>query len=218
MTTVIRASAVLLDMDGTLVDSTAVVERVWTDWAVEHGLDPADVLPVIHGRQAHASMAILLPARAVDENLADNRAMLERETTETEGVVAVAGAAGLLRALAGVPHALVTSATLALATARMAAAALPMPAIAVTAENVTESKPDPEGFLAAAAALGVAPHDCVVFEDSGAGITAAHRAGMRVVGVGQLAERHGADHLVADLSTVRVTVDGPTFTITLTQR
>ncbi|MFF2495416.1 HAD family hydrolase [Agromyces sp. NPDC058064] len=127
MTTTISAAAILLDMDGTLVDSSAVVERVWTDWAAEHALDPAEVMQVIHGRQGHASMAILLPGRAVEENLVDNRTMLERETAETEGVVAIAGAVELMQALADVPHALVTSASLPLATARMAAAGLTTP-------------------------------------------------------------------------------------------
>ncbi|MFF2388402.1 HAD-IA family hydrolase [Agromyces sp. NPDC058104] len=215
MTTTISAAAILLDMDGTLVDSSAVVERVWTDWAAEHALDPAEVMKVIHGRQGHASMAILLPGRAVEENLVDNRTMLERETAETEGVVAIAGAVGLMQALADLPHALVTSASLPLATARMAAAGLTTPPVVVTAESVTASKPDPEGFLAAAEALGVPARDCVVFEDSEAGITAAHCAGMRVIGVGPLAGPHGADHLVHDLAAVRVAADGDTLTITL---
>lgn len=218
MTTTIRAAAVLLDMDGTLVDSSAVVERVWTDWAAEHALDPAEVMQVIHGRQGHASMAILLPGRPVEENLADSRAMLERETAETEGVVAITGAGELLRSLAGVPHALVTSASLPLATARMAAAGLTMPAVAVTAERVSASKPDPEGFLAAADALGAPYRDCVVFEDSEAGIAAARRAGMRVIGVGPLAGPHRPDHLVHDLSGVRIEVDGAGMTITLEPR
>lgn len=215
MSSTIRAAAVLLDMDGTLVDSSVVVERVWTDWAHEHGLEPARVMQVIHGRQGQASMALLLPGRPVAENLADNRAMLERETAESDGVVAIPGAARLMRSLAGLPHALVTSANLPLATARMTAAGLAMPPAVVTAEGVTASKPDPEGFLAAAAALGVAPADCVVFEDSEAGITAARRAGMRVVGVGPLAAAHDPDHLVPDLTDVRVTAEGGDVAIAL---
>ncbi|UOQ87671.1 HAD-IA family hydrolase [Agromyces endophyticus] len=215
MTTTIHAAAVLLDMDGTLVDSSAVVERVWSDWAVEHALDPAAVMQVIHGRQGHASMAILLPDRPADQNLAENETMLARETSETDGVVAITGAGTLLHALADAPHALVTSATLALATARMSAAGLTVPAVAITAEDVTASKPDPEGFLAAAEVLGVAAADCVVFEDSEAGITAGHRAGMRVVGVGPLAALHDADHVVADLSAVLITTSADGATITL---
>lgn len=60
-----------------------------------------------------------------------------------------------------------TSADVPLSTARMAAAGLGLPDVRVTAESVGASKPDPEGFLKGAAELGVAPADCIVFEDSG---------------------------------------------------
>lgn len=209
------ARAVLLDMDGTLVDSSAVVERVWTEWAVAHSLDPAEVIAVIHGRQAHESMAMLLPGRPVTENLAESLVMAQQETVAVEDVTAIAGAEGLLRALADAPHALVTSATVELARARMAAAGLAVPEVAVTAELVSASKPDPEGFLAAAAMLGVPAEACVVFEDSGAGIEAAHSAGMRVVGVGTPAAAHGADWTVADLADVQVAVSESSLTVTL---
>ncbi|BDD83752.1 hydrolase [Tsukamurella pulmonis] len=199
--------ALLLDMDGTLVDSHAVVERCWTAWAREKGLDPARVLAVAHGRQGHATMAELLPDRPVEVNLAENRALLAQETADTEGIVPVAGAPAFLAALDGAPHALVTSADLALATARMGAAGLPVPAVRVTAEDVRASKPDPEGFLRGAALLGIDPADCIVFEDSEAGTTAARAAGMRVVGVGPQAARFSPDLQVDDLTTVTVTVD-----------
>jgi sugar-phosphatase len=86
----------------------------------------------------------------------------------------------------------------------MAAAGLAQPDVRVTAESVGASKPDPEGFLKGAAELGVAPADCVAFEDSGAGIAAARAAGMRVVGVGPRAGLHGPDVVVEDLKQVRV--------------
>ncbi|MFJ8824782.1 HAD-IA family hydrolase [Streptomyces sp. NPDC102467] len=210
--TVLSARALLLDMDGTLVNSDAVVERIWRRWAVEHGLDADEVMRVAHGRQGHATMAVLLPERPTAENLADNARMLAAETADMDGVVPVPGAAGFLEALisGGLPHALVTSADVPLSTGRMAAAGLPYPAVRVTAENVGASKPDPEGFLKGAAELGVDPADCVVFEDSGAGISAGLAAGMRVVGVGPRAGAHGPTVHVADLTAVRVeaAVDG----------
>ena len=198
----------LLDMDGTLVDSTAVVERLWSAWAVAHDLPTHDVLNVIHGRQGHESMALLLPHRSSDENLADNRRLLAQEVRQTEGVVAIAGAAALLASLDGFPHALVTSATLELATVRMHAAGLSVPEVAVTAESVAASKPAPEGFLTAAGLLQAPVDECVVFEDSATGIGAARAAGMRVIGVGRSAHAHGADWTVDDLSHIRVTRDG----------
>ncbi|MFH9662425.1 HAD-IA family hydrolase [Streptomyces sp. NPDC017248] len=202
--TVLTARALLLDMDGTLVNSDAVVERVWRRWASRHGLDGDEVLKVIHGRQGHASMALLLPGRPVEQNVAENARMLAEETADTDGVVEVPGAGAFLASLAGLPHALVTSADLALATVRMAAAGLPLPEVRVTAESVGASKPDPEGFLKGAAELGVDPADCVVFEDSGAGIAAGRAAGMRVVGIGPRAVPHDPDAAVRDLTGVRV--------------
>lgn len=203
-TAVLTARALLLDMDGTLVDSNAVVERIWRRWADRHGLDGDEVMKVVHGRQGHASMALLLPHRPAEQNHAENARMLAEETADMDGVVPVPGAPEFLAALRGVPHALVTSADVGLSTARMAAAGLPLPDVRITAESVGASKPDPEGFLKGAAELGVAPADCVVFEDSGAGIAAGRAAGMRVVGIGPRAAYHRPDAVVPDLTRVRV--------------
>ncbi|MFG2191426.1 HAD-IA family hydrolase [Streptomyces sp. NPDC048639] len=203
-TCTLTTRAVLLDMDGTLLNSDAVVERCWRRWSAEQGLDAEQVLPHVHGRQAHATMALLLPDRPAALNLADNRRMLAEETADTDGIVPIPGAPALMAALAGRPHALVTSADEALALARMSAAGLPLPAVRVTAEQVGASKPDPEGFLKGAAELGHEPGDCVVFEDSRAGIEAGRAAGMRVVGVGPRAASLGPDVHVGTLESVRV--------------
>ncbi|HWU28799.1 MAG TPA: HAD-IA family hydrolase [Microbacterium sp.] len=215
MTHSIRARAILLDMDGTLVDSTAVVERLWLRWSQAHGLDPRRVLEVIHGRQGHQSMAILLPDRDHAINLAENAEMLATETADVEGVVEIPGAAGLLVALRDAPHAIVTSADVALMTARMHAAGLTAPAMTVTAESVSASKPDPEGFLLGARMLGIEPADCVVFEDSEAGVQAGLAAGMRVIGVGAHAHAHGATFVVDDLTHVQVRADEDGIELTL---
>ncbi|KND44995.1 HAD-IA family hydrolase [Streptomyces stelliscabiei] len=209
-TTVLTARALLLDMDGTLVNSDAAVERVWRRWAERHGLDGTEIMKVVHGRQGYATMAVLLPDRPMAENLAENARMLAEETADVDGVVPIPGAPEFLAALVagGVPHALVTSADVPLSTARMAAAGLPLPELRVTAESVGASKPDPEGFLKGAAELGIAPEDCVVFEDSEAGIAAGRAAGMRVVGIGERARSHGPDVVAPDLTAVRVEVAG----------
>ncbi|WOI59610.1 HAD-IA family hydrolase [Streptomyces fradiae] len=207
---VLTARALLLDMDGTLVNSDAVVERVWRRWALRHGLDPDAALKVVHGRQGYATMALLLPDRPMEQNHAENRELLAEETADLDGVVPVPGAPAFLAAVAALPHALVTSADAALAAARMGAAGLPMPELRVTAECVSASKPDPEGFLKGAAELGFAPADCVVFEDSEAGVAAGRAAGMRVVGVGPRAAAYAPDLHVPDLTRLRVetTADG----------
>ncbi|MFJ8583744.1 HAD-IA family hydrolase [Streptomyces sp. NPDC093595] len=211
----LTARALLLDMDGTLVNSDAVVERCWRRWALRHGLDPAEVLQVVHGRQGYATMALLLPDRPMEQNHAENRVLLAEETADLDGVVPIGGAAAFMAAIAALPHALVTSADAALARARMGAAGLPMPRVRVTAECVGASKPDPEGFLKGAAELGADPAECVVFEDSEAGILAGRAAGMRVVGVGPRAGAFAPDVHVPDLTHVRVTADGTDGTIRL---
>ncbi|MFF4327267.1 HAD-IA family hydrolase [Streptomyces sp. NPDC001591] len=205
---VLNAGALLLDMDGTLVNSDAVVERCWRAWALSHGLHPQEALKVVHGRQGYATMALLLPERPMELNHAENAEMLALETADTDGVVPVAGAPAFMAAIARLPHALVTSADAALASVRMAAADLPMPRVRITAESVGASKPDPEGFLKGAAELGVDPSDCVVFEDSAAGIAAGLAAGMRVIGIGPRAAAHGPTVHVDDLTAVRVEASG----------
>lgn len=89
---VLPARALLLDMDGTLVNSDASVERIWRRWAERHGLDGDEVMKVVHGRQGYASMALLLPDRPMEQNYAENARLLAEETADTEGVVAIPGA------------------------------------------------------------------------------------------------------------------------------
>ncbi|MDQ4214623.1 HAD-IA family hydrolase [Microbacterium capsulatum] len=210
-----RARAALLDMDGTLVDSSTVVERLWLEWAEPHGLDPEYVLSVIHGRQGHLSMAIMLPDRPHEQNITENRSMLRAESADVDGVVEIPGAGAFLAAIAPFPHAIVTSADDRLLRVRMDAARLAVPGSPVTAEHVHASKPDPEGFLLGAERLGVDPADCIVFEDSSAGIAAARAAGMRVIGVGAGSAAHSPDAVVPDFTHVRVEADGDGFLLAL---
>lgn len=95
--------------------------------------------------------------------------------------------------------------------ARLAAAGLPVPAVLIAAEDVTDGKPDPEGYLAAAAALGVSPAACLVVEDAPAGIGAGRAAGARVLAVATSHERATlveADAVVHDLRDITITALG----------
>ncbi|MDQ0675778.1 sugar-phosphatase [Pseudarthrobacter siccitolerans] len=178
----LTCGAVLFDMDGTLVDSTAVVEQVWGEFAARYGLDLGEILRTSHGVQARDTVTRFAPAGADVTALTAELGAMER--VRTQGIVPLPGAASLLAALPPDAVALVTSADRILADIRMNAAGLPMPAIAVTAELVTRGKPDPEGYLKAAANLGVDPADAVVFEDAPAGIAAGVAACIRTVAVG----------------------------------
>ena len=181
-TRTLSCRAVLFDMDGTLVDSTAVVEQVWGEFAVRYGLDIAEILRTSHGVQAIDTVRRFAPADADVVALTEELGAMER--VRTAGIVALPGVARLLRSLPADAVALVTSADRILAEIRMKAAGLAMPATAVTADLVTRGKPHPEGYLTAASLLGVEPVDAVVFEDAPAGIAAGVAAGMRTVGVG----------------------------------
>lgn len=175
-----RVGAVLLDMDGTLVDSDAAVERAWAAWAVEHDVDPSAAVAIAHGHPADATVRVLLPDLAPAAVGVAAARQLALQYDDLADVVATAGAARLVRLLdeQALPWAVVTSADRRLARARLGAAGIDPPVL-VTAEDVTAGKPDPEGYLAAARALGVPPAHCLVVEDSEPGLLAGRAAGAR---------------------------------------
>ncbi|WP_294279455.1 HAD-IA family hydrolase [uncultured Sphingomonas sp.] len=169
----------LFDMDGTILSSIASAERAWTVWATGQGLDVAAFLPTIHGVQSVETIRRLnLPG--VDP-VAEAHALTEAEMLDVEDVMPIGGAAEFLAALPPDRWAIVTSAPRRLAEVRLRAAGLPLPDVFVTAEDAERSKPAPDGFLLGAKRLGVAPEDCLAFEDAPAGIAAAEAAGMTVV-------------------------------------
>jgi sugar-phosphatase len=193
-------------MDGTLVDSTAVVEQVWGEFAARYGLDFAEILRTSHGVQAGDTVRRFAPAGSDVVALTAELGAMER--VRTEGIVALPGAADLLRSLPADAVALVTSADRVLADIRMEAAGLAMPATAVTAELVTRGKPHPEGYLRAAELLGVDPADAVIFEDAPAGIAAGLAAGIRTIAVGMNTGEVPDDVLhIADYASVRASVE-----------
>jgi HAD superfamily hydrolase (TIGR01509 family) len=173
--------AVLFDMDGTLVDSDAAVERAWHTWAREYGVDPDKVLATAHGRPSEPTVREARPD--LDDTAVARAAarQLDLQYTDLDDVREVPGARDLLRMLdvLGLPWAIVTSADRRLTTVRLDAAGLPTPDTLVTSEDIAEGKPSPEGYLKAAAALGVDPAACLVVEDSEPGLAAGYGAGMQ---------------------------------------
>ena len=205
-----RCDAILLDMDGTLVDSTPLVERLWREFADRWDLGADEVIEHAHGRPTESTVSHFLPAEAVEAELR----IFERDELDGDGVVAIVGAPALVSALAGLPTALVTSATRSLARHRMELGGMAVPDVLVGSDDVTHGKPDPEPFLRAAELLGVRPERCLVLEDSRAGLDAAAAAGMAALQVGlREPEVPGILVRVPDLTGVRVTPSGTGLTV-----
>lgn len=199
----VRATALLLDLDGTLVDSTVLITEAWTKWAVEQGLTRESFAGIVlHGRPSRDIVHDLLPERE-DEAL---RRIEDIETSASGGIRLLPGTDALLRSLGPSEWAVVTSGSERIAAPRLAALPVPPPTL-VTADDVTHGKPDPEPFLLAAQRLGVAdPSRCVVVEDAPAGLEAARAAGMRSIAVVTTHRREDlvATVVVPDLRSLRV--------------
>ncbi|MFQ2299107.1 HAD-IA family hydrolase [Aeromonas dhakensis] len=209
----LRARALLLDMDGTLVHSTGEVETVWRLWCRRHRLDPEPVLAMCHGVRSREVIRTLAPQL----DLAQEVALLDDlEIHHTGQAEALAGARTLLASLPVERWALVTSASQRVARHRLRSAGLPLPALLVGAEDVEHGKPDPDPYLLAAERLGLAAADCLVFEDAPAGISSALRAGCRVVQVGGRQRLSpGISALIQDWRQVSVVVEAEGLQLTL---
>ena len=208
----ISCRALLFDLDGVLVDSTPAVERVWANWAVEHGFNAEEVVRRAHGRPSLSTIRELLPGSNYE---AENRIVERREIEDLEGVVAAPGARSLVQSLPHGSWTIVTSCTRALAEVRIRAAGLPVPEKFVTSSDIQNGKPHPEPYLKGAALLGVPASDCVVVEDAPAGVGSGNAAGARVIGLvpvssaSELLEA-GANWTVKDCSAISYMFSAPT--------
>lgn len=204
----ISCEGVLFDLDGVLVDSTPAVERVWSKWALAHGLDPEETVRLAHGRPSTATVRDILPDADFE---AENEVILRGELEDTEGVVPLPGARELLESLPPERWALVTSCARPLADVRLRAAGLPIPKNKITCDDVRNGKPDPEPYLKGAALLGVPASRCVVFEDAPAGIRSGKAAGAIVVALRSTSsdpelEQAGADWIISGYSEVELVI------------
>jgi sugar-phosphatase len=169
-------AAILADLDGTLVDSVASSERAWGAFARRRGLDVEETHRAAMGRPTRETIAALVPEGERD---AEQGQIDRDEVADAGSVVGYPGAAELL---AGpIPVAVVTSGSTELATARLRGAGLEVPEVMITADSISQGKPDPEPFLLGARALRVEPGRCLALEDAPSGIASARAAGIPVV-------------------------------------
>jgi len=181
---VLSCKCLIFDLDGTLVDSGDVVERVWKVFADRFGFNfEKEVLPICHGRPAKYPLIELIPTITQKEIEKVEREFEEMELGMTDGLLPIEGAHEFLKSIPYDKWAIATSCSKELALARIKSVGLQLPKILVTADMVTNAKPFPEPFIKAAELLGVPPSDCIVFEDSPAGISAGKSAGAVVIGI-----------------------------------
>jgi len=203
----------LLDMDGTIIDSTDAVVKHWQNIGTEIGVDPQVILETSHGRRSIDILKIIHPEKANWEYVKHMESLLPKNYGSD--AVEIPGARSLLDSLtsSGIPWTIVTSGTNPLVTGWLNVLKLPIPVHLVVAEDVEVGKPDPTCYLMGKDKLGLKGEDDVlVLEDSPAGIKAGKDAGCKVLGVvtSHTVEQvvaAGPDWIVKDLSSVKV-VDG----------
>jgi sugar-phosphatase len=199
--------AILFDLDGTLIDSSVVVERHWRRFASVHDLDVGAILAVCHGRRSVDTIREIAPH--LDAEVAA-RELDDGEALDLDGLEVVAGASELLTSLPPETWAIVTSGHCELASRRLEALGLPVPQVMVCAEDVEHGKPDPEGYARAAELLGAEPDACVVVEDAPAGIAAGRALGATVVAVSTThrpGDLSGAAAVIPDLVAFEETLE-----------
>ena len=205
--------AAFFDLDGTLQDSEIVWVAATRDYVRDHGYPMTDeeALNIVYGRawgDIRDDLAALSPElSAMDATtMANETRRFFHARLKASPDISIPGSVSLLRRLAGSMTVAIVSGSprtdieSAITNLRLGDCV----SFYIGSEEYAHGKPDPACYLMAAEKAGVAPADCVVFEDSAAGVVAAKRAGMYCVALrlpGHPAQDiSGADEILADLS------------------
>jgi mannitol-1-/sugar-/sorbitol-6-phosphatase len=198
----VRCKGILFDMDGVLIASLGSVERSWTKWANLRGIDPDYAIRSAHGCRSIETVAKLRPDLDAET---ENRIIEGFEIEDVDGLTVLPGVLDLLSSLPSDRWTVVTSATEPLARVRLKAGGIHLPDRIITAESVTQGKPHPEPYRAGATLLGLAPEDCLVFEDSASGVRAGRAAGCTVIATTfshPIDDLLDANYLITDMTEV----------------
>lgn len=207
----LSGSGFLFDLDGTLIDSTASVNRCWLTWAERWNIDPA-FRDTDHGKPAEQIVTSLVPAKFAGDALAE---ILALEISDVDGIAPTPGALEVLEQIPDGNWGIVTSCTRPLAHARMDAAGIPRPSVLVTAEQTRSGKPHPAPYREGARRLGITCPDSIVVEDAPAGLESARRAGAQTIAVigTYRGDELEADRIVNSLSGLRIDGEGDRLSI-----
>jgi beta-phosphoglucomutase len=183
-----RSLSLIFDLDGVIVDSMPLHTLAWKRYLKKLGANPEDVAERMHGRRNDEIVRDFLGAGVSEDLVFEHGAAKERLFREMMAgelfARLVPGVKQFLERTEGIPVALATNAEPANVDFTLDHAGLrPWFHAVADGTQVSHAKPSPDIYLLAAAKLGTPPGNCIVFEDSPVGITAARAAGMRVVGV-----------------------------------
>lgn len=175
---IIKASAIIFDLDGVLANSIAILEESWAIWCAEQGLDFDYVMKVAHGRRKPEILATVVPHLDPAPEIARIKQLEDDRIHLVKGIT---GAAELVARIPAGKWAIGTSGELSGALHRLKQVGITPPPVLISSEDVQRGKPFPDVYLKAAAGLNIAPENCLVFEDAPAGIAAAQAAGMSAI-------------------------------------
>jgi len=185
----VTTRALIFDMDGVIVDSNGVHRDAWIEFNARHGIETTEaMLGRMYGKRNDEIVrdffgAHLTPAEAFARGAAKEALYRERLAPNLPHLL-VPGIRNFLEAHQHLPIALATNAEAANAEFVLQRTGLnPLFRFVIDGHQVQHAKPHPEIYLRAADLLGVLAAECIVFEDSEAGVTAGLAAGMPVVGI-----------------------------------
>lgn len=206
------ADHLLIDLDGTLVDSRQAIAEAWSNWARQYGISDDAVRAALGGTSSD-TLAKLVTATQLSEALS----LITKLELETSiDVKASPGASEFISSIPPNKWSLVTSSRMTVARARMARAGLPLPRIVVCSDDYSRGKPDPEPYLVAIKRVGLRSTDLLAIEDSTIGITSAKSAQLRVIATAACSDSRDleqASSIVSDLSKVFVSTVNATLLI-----
>ena len=189
MASLARKLALILDMDGVIIDSNRWHRQAWAEYNRRHGIETDEAMQQrMYGKRNDDIVRDFFGARLPDEEVHAHGAAKERLYREmilpALNEALVPGVREFLERHCGEPVGMATNAEPENVEFLIEEAGLRQYfQVLVDGHQVPNPKPHPDIYLRAAELLGVPPRDCVVFEDSLPGIEAARAAGMAVVGL-----------------------------------